>query len=273
VDLAWSRIARQIMLRTGADGREMPDVELDPGVALFVAISRLCRPGDDRLDPMFTYRLRGELEQPRMAAGTGDAGLTWRAQALRDVIATAGVMCMPVVLYCDVDAATGAGPIEALFAMPAARATTILWAHCGGVGRCVEQPVDHAACLRSILADPCMGHVHVDLAWSRIARQIMLRTGADGREMPDHASMRAWARLIDDHPDRFLFGSEALDARERAALWHAIDALYQPLLDTLAPAARRAITTGNYERLVLDARPRMRAFARHVLTPAFVGQD
>jgi hypothetical protein len=263
---------------------DVPDVELDPGVALFVAISRLCRPGDDRLDPMFTYRLRGEpasvqarlfklAAHPRMAAGTGDAGLTWRAQALRDVIATAGVMCMPVVLYCDVDAAAGAGPIEALFAMPAARATTILWAHCGGVGRCVEQPVDHAACLRSILADPCMGHVHVDLAWSRIARQIMLRTGADGREMPDHASVRAWARLIDDHPDRFLFGSEALDARERAALWHAIDALYQPLLDTLTPAARRAITTGNYERLVLGARARMRAFARHVLTPAFVGQD
>ena len=263
---------------------DVPDVELDAGVALFVTISQLGRPGGDRLDPMFTYRLRGDpasvqarlfklAAHPRMAAGTGDAGLTWRAQALRDVVATAGVMCMPVVLYCDVDAAAGAGPIEALFAMPGARDTTILWAHCGGVGRFVEKPVDHAAYLRSVLADPSLRHVHVDLAWSRIARQIMLRTGADGREMPDHASVRAWARLIDDHPDRFLFGSEVLDARERAALWKAIDALYQPLLDRLTPAARRAITTGNYERLVLNARPRMQAFARHVLTPAFVEQD
>src|SRR6185503_19842202 len=41
----------------------------------------------------------------------------------------------------------------------------------------------------------------------------------------------------------------------------------------LTPQARRAITTDNYARLVLDARPRMRAFAQHVLTPAFVEQD
>ena len=132
---------------------------------------------------------------PRKAAGTGDGGPAWRALALRDVIATAGVMCMPVVLCCDVDAAAGPGPLETLFAMPGTQATTILWAHCGGVGRFVEKPVDHAAYLRSVLADPSLRHVHVDLAWSRIARQIMLRTGADGREMPDHASVRAWARL------------------------------------------------------------------------------
>ena len=268
----------------GAEPDGVPDAEAEAGAALFVTISQLCRPGDDRLDPLFTYRLRGApasaqarlfklAARPRGPAGRGDAGPAWRAQALSDVIATAGVMDMPAVLYCDVDAAAGAGPLEALFAMPATRATTILWAHCGGVGRFVERPVDHAAYLRSVLADPSLRHVHVDLAWSRIARQIMLRTGADGREMPDHASVRAWTRLIDDHPDRFLFGSEALDARERAALWKTIDALYQPLLDRLAPAARRAITTGNYERLVLDARPRMQAFARHVLTPAFVERD
>ena len=265
-------------------GDDVPDAQPDAGVALFVTISQLCRPGHERLDPLFTYRLHSEpasaqarlfklAAHPRMAAGTGDTGPAWRALALRDVIATAGVMGMQAVLYCDVDAAAGTGPLEALFAMPGTQATTILWAHCGGVGRFVEKPVEHAAYLGSVLADPSMRHVHVDLAWSRIARQIMLRTGVDGREMPDHASVRAWARLIDDHPDRFLFGSEALDARERAALWKAIDALYQPLLDTLTPAARRAITTGNYERLVLDARPRMQAFARHVLTPAFVEQD
>jgi hypothetical protein len=258
----------------------VPEAQPDAGAALFVTISQLCRPGHDRLDPMFTYRLRGApssvqarlfklAAHPRMA---GDGGPAWKAQALRDVIATAGVMDMPVVLYCDVDAAAP-GPLEALFAMPATRATAILWAHCGGVGRFVGKPVDHAGYLRSVLADPSMGHVHVDLSWPRMARRIMVRAEADGRAAPDHASVRAWARLIDDHPDRFLFGSEALGARERAAAWKAIDALYRPLLDMLSPAARRAVTTGNYARLVLDARSRMRAFARHVLTPAFVERD
>ena len=41
-------------------GGDVPDAQLDAGVALFVTISQLCRPGHDRPDPLFTYRLRGE---------------------------------------------------------------------------------------------------------------------------------------------------------------------------------------------------------------------
>jgi hypothetical protein len=258
----------------------------DAGVALFVTISKLCRAGHDRLDPTFTYHLRGTpssaqallfklAAHPRMEAATHAAGPTPKAGALRNLIATAGVIGMPVVLYCDADAGQSAhsGRIEALFALPDTRDTTIFWTHCGGVGRVVRKPVDHAAYLRSVLADAALGHVHIDLSWSRMARQIMPRAGADGKAVPDEAALRAWTRLIDDHPDRFLFGSEALEARERAAAWKAIGALYRPLLEALTPQARRAITTDNYARLVLDARPRMRAFALHVLTPAFVEHD
>ena len=182
---------------------------------------------------------------------------------------------MPVVLYCDADAgqAVHPGQVEALFALPETRDTTILWARCGGVGRVVREPSGHAAHLRSILEDAVMRHIHIDLSWPRMARQIMPRAGADGKPVPDKAALRAWARLIDDHPDRFLFGSEALEARARAAAWKTIAALYRPLLETLTPASCHAVTTDNYARLVLDARPRMRAFAQHVLTPAFVEQD
>jgi hypothetical protein len=254
----------------------------DAGVALFVTISRLCRAGHDCLDPTFTWQLRGAPSSAqarlfKLAAHprTEAAGLTRKAGALRNLVATAGVIGMPVVLYCDVDAGQSVHPgqVEAVFVLPETRDTTILWAHCGGVGRVARRPADHAAYLRSILADAAMRHVHVDLSWPRMARQIMPRAGADARALPDEAALRAWARLIDDHPERFLFGSEALEARARAAAWKTIGALYRPLLETLTPEARRAITTDNYARLVLDARPRMRAFAQHVLTPAFVEQD
>jgi hypothetical protein len=252
----------------------------DAGVALFVTVSRLCRAGHDGLDPTFTYRLRGApsstqallfklAAHPRIEAGTHAAGLTPKAGALRNLVATAGVIGMPVVLYCDADPVPSAHPgrVEALFALPETRDTTMLWAHCGGVGRVVRKAADHADYLRSILEDAAMPHIHIDLSWPRMAREILPRTGADAQ------ALRAWARLIDDHPDRFLFGSEALEARDRAAAWKTIGALYQPLLETLTPESRRAITTDNYARLVLDARPRMRAFAQHVLTPAFVERD
>jgi len=258
----------------------------DAGVALYLTISRLCRAGHDRLDPAFTYRLRGApssaqarllnlAAHPRMEAGTNAAGLTRKAGALRNLVATAGVIGMPVVLYCDVDAGRSVHPgqVEALFALPETRDTTMLWAHCGGVGRVVREPSGHAAYLRSILEDALMRHIHIDLSWPRMARQIMPRAGADGMPVPDQGALQAWTRLIDDHPDRFLFGSEALEARERAAAWKAIGALYRPLLETLTPEARRAVATDNYARLVLDARPRMRAFAQYVLTPAFVEHD
>jgi hypothetical protein len=243
-----------------------PDRQAEVGAALFIAISRLCRAGDDRLDPTFTFRFPGAPSSPlarlfKVAAQSRKAA--GRARSVQDLIATAGVIGMPVVLYCDVDAAAGRGPLDALFALPATRATTILWAHCGGVGRAIHEPAGHAGYLRAILADPHMRHIHIDLSWPRMARRIMQGDGAD-------AAVRAWVRLIDDHPDRFLFGTEALNARARAAAWKAIGILYEPLVAALTLEARRAVTADNYARLVLDARPGMQAFVQHVLTPAFV---
>jgi hypothetical protein len=242
-----------------------PDPQPDVGAALFITVSQLCRAGDGKLDPVFTFRLPGSPSSPqallfKVAAQSRRAA--GKATLLQDLIATAGVTGTPVVLYCDADAdaGRGTGPLDALFAAPATRATTMLWAHCGGVGRAVHEPAGHAGCLRAILSDTRMGHVNIDLSWPRMAHRILAADDA----------ARAWVRLIDDHPGRILFGTEALNARARAAAWKAIGALYEPLLAALTPAARHAVTAANYARLVLDARPKMQAFARHVLTPAFV---
>ena len=108
--------------------RPEPDRQADVGTALFITISRLCRAGDDRLDPTFTFRFPGAPSSPpallfKVAAQSRKAG--GKARSLRDLIATAGVTGLPVVLYCDADATAGRrpDPLEALFALPATRAT------------------------------------------------------------------------------------------------------------------------------------------------------
>jgi hypothetical protein len=115
-----------------------PDPQPDVGAALFITVSRLCRAGDGKLDPVFTFRLPGSPSSPqallfKVAAQSRRAA--GKATLLQDLIATAGVTGTPVVLYCDADADADPGPLDALFAAPATRATTMLWAHCGGVGR------------------------------------------------------------------------------------------------------------------------------------------
>ena len=288
----------------------MLNQQVDADTALFVNISGLNDAERDRLDPMVTGLHLGSplspqallfklATHPGMFTGVGEvtihkelvqsqyegarqANLTDNVQSFKNLVATAGVVGMPVVLHCDVDStvnqrANGFGQpehldnLKQLFASPETRDTTIIWAHCGGVGRFVQKPVDHANNLRSILSNPEMKHINIDISWSRVARQIVLKTDADGKEVPDHESVRAWAQLINDHPDRFLFGSDALNPQEKAT-WEETGVLYKPLLEKLTPEARIAVKTGNYERLLVDARPKVRAFEQHVLTPEFVEQ-
>lgn len=288
----------------------MLNQQVDADTALFMNISQLSQAERDRLDPMVTGLHLGSplspqallfklATHPGMFTGVGEvtihkelvqsqyegarqANLTDNVQSFKNLVATAGVVGMPVVLHCDVDStanqrANGVGQpahldnLKQLFASPETRDTTIIWAHCGGVGRFVQKPVDHADNLRAILSNPEMKHINIDISWSRVARQIVLKTDAEGKEVPDHESVQAWAQLINDHPDRFLFGSDALNPQEKAT-WEETGVLYQPLLDKLTPEARIAVKTGNYERLLVDARPKVRAFEQHVLTPEFVEQ-
>jgi hypothetical protein len=288
----------------------MLNQQVDSDTALFMNISKLSEAERDRLDPMVTGLHLGSplspqallfklATHPGMFTGVGEvtihkelvesqyegarqANLTDNVQSFKNLVATAGVVGMPVVLHCDVDSTANqrangrAQPehldnLKQLFASPETRDTTIIWAHCGGVGRFVQKPADHANNLRSILSNPEMKHINIDISWSRVARQIVLKTDADGKEVPDHESIQAWSQLINDHPERFLFGSDALNPQEKAT-WEETGVLYKPLLDKLTPEARIAVKTGNYERLLVDARPKVRAFEQHVLTPEFVEQ-
>ena len=288
----------------------MLNQQVDADTALSLNIAQLSQAERDRLDPMVTGLHLGSplspqallfklATHPGMFTGVGEvtihkelvqsqyegarqANRTDNVQAFKNLVATAGVIGMPVVLHCDVDSTANQRAngydnpehldnLKKLFASPETRDTTIIWAHCGGVGRFVQKPVDHADNLRSILANPDMQHINIDISWSRVARQIVLKTDDEGKEVPDHESVEAWAQLINDHPDRFLFGSDALNPQEKAT-WQETGVLYKPLLDKLTPEARTAVMTGNYEKVLVGARPKVRAFEEHVLTPNFIEQ-
>jgi hypothetical protein len=81
--------------------------------------------------------------------------------------------------------------------------------------------------------------------------------------------VHAWAALINEFPDRFLFGSDALNPQVKDT-WAETGNMYKPLLDQLTPEARVAVKTGNYDRVLTEARPKVRAFEQHVLTRDFV---
>ncbi|RDV00480.1 amidohydrolase family protein [Trinickia dinghuensis] len=282
--------------------------QVDADTATFMHISGLSDAQRDRLDPMVTglhlgsplspeALLKKLANAPGMFTGIGEvtihkelverqyadarqANLTDNVQSFKNLLATAGVVGMPVVLHCDVDStanqrANGLGApqhldgIKKLLASPEAKDTTMIWAHFGGIGRFVAKPDNHMENLRKILSDPAMKHVHVDISWSRVARQIVMKQNAQGVEEPDPASIKAAADLIEQFPDRFLMGSDALDPKQEAT-WAETGNMYKPLLDKLSPEVRQKVTVGNYERVIVGSRAKVRAFEKHVLTPDFL---
>src|SRR6478609_9657518 len=137
-----------------------------------------------RLDPMITglhigdmhcsaYLLQKLHEYPGVFTGVGEitlhkeiveqlfagkrqASLEHNLAPLCKLLETCGGIGMPVVLHCDIGspaAQAGDAPaywdgLQRLFADPAVNATTIVWAHAGGLGRFVNAPEGHVAALR-----------------------------------------------------------------------------------------------------------------------------
>lgn len=198
-------------------------------------------------------------------AGQRQANLDSNAGALIKLLQTCGTIGMPVVLHCDVDLPgqeNNASPvylegIRRLFCDPSVSQTNIIWAHGGGLGRFVNAPANHTATLRQLLEDSRMKHVHIDLSWSVVAERLT--------QSPE--TQAEWASLITDHAERFLFGSDALAPKDRDA-WNKTYAIYNGLLMSLADPVRWKLLHGNYQRLFVDARERVRSYEKFFLASA-----
>ena len=243
-----------------------------------------------RLDPMITglhigdmhsstYLLQKLYEYPGVFTGVGEitvhkeiveqlfagkhqANLEHNVAPLCKLLETCGGIGMPVVLHCDIglpaaqasDAPAYWNGLQRLFTDPAVNGTTIVWAHAGGLGRFVDAPDGHVAALRGMLADSRYSHVQIDLSWLVVADKVVGSSEA----------MAKWVALIEAFPTRFLYGSDALAPRD-AASWDQTYAKYQALLPQLSPGCRALVCRGNYKRVFVSARGKVRAFERYLL--------
>ena len=128
--------------------------------------------------------------------------------------------------------------------------TTIIWAHCG-VGRVVRPVPEHLTLMRRLLESGKLPNLHFDISWDQTAKYIV--------ESPQ--TIQAAAALINDHPDRFLFGTDEVAPSSQKAYLKVYDT-YAPLFAALTPEASRAVRLGNYERLFDKARKDVRAWEK-----------
>lgn len=275
-----------------AEARQATELYMNTGVDSTTAwrYQKLTAGQRRRLDPMITglhlgdmhsstYLLEKLHQHPGVFTGVGEitvhkeaveelfagerqANLDGNVAPLMKLLETCGAVGMPVVLHCDVDV-PGADALHApaylegirrLLSDPSVAGTTIVWAHAGGLGRFVNAPAGHAQSLRAMLADSRFRHVHIDLSWTVVAERLV----------ENRQTLLEWIQLINDYPRRFLYGSDAL-APVDGAHWNQTYGKYSALMAGLTPACRRLVCLGNYERVFVAARRKVRAFERYLL--------
>lgn len=128
--------------------------------------------------------------------------------------------------------------------------TTIIWAHCG-VGRIVRPVKDQMALLDKALSDSGSNHVYIDISWTEVAKYITAS--------PE--TIANTATVINNHPDRFLMGTDEVAPNDQASYLKIMD-MYKPLLEKLTPDARQKLLRGNYERLFDAAKAKVRAWEK-----------
>jgi hypothetical protein len=90
-------------------------------------------------------------------------------------------------------------------------------------------------------------HVNFDLSWDEVAKWVVA----------DAATLDAWVTLLQQYPDRFLFGSDMVAPKSQADYLKAYEA-YQKLWERLDGQTARKVKAQNYERLFDAARLKVR---------------
>ena len=206
------------------------------------------------------FSIHKEFVSSKIAGDT--ASLTNPAlDRILDFAAEAGLV---VILHNDIDmpfAKTDAEPaylaqMKALLKRhPKA---TIIWAHVG-LGRIVhpvkvsaeaaERTASQLEIVEAMLKDPALAHVSFDISWDEVAKYAVAS--------PE--SIANVSRILNEYPDRFLFGTDTV-APGSAAAYYAVFDLWAPVWSRLTPEASRKVRTGNYERLFDEGRRRVRAW-------------
>jgi predicted TIM-barrel fold metal-dependent hydrolase len=131
--------------------------------------------------------------------------------------------------------------------------TTIIWAHTG-MGRVVRPIRNHVANIAGILRDPAFSHVYFHISWDEVAKYIVASSEAT----------RITADLINQYPDRFLFGTDEV-APSTEEDYLRVYRIYAPLWSLLDKQTGEKVRRENYEVLFDAARNKVRAWEEHNL--------
>jgi len=203
---------------------------------------------------------------------------TKNTDGLRDLIKTCGHIGMPMVIHCDADVIPakrdpGAEPryfdhMKELLSTPECEHTTVIWAHAGGAGKYAHLRDDHVDRLDKMLSQQNLKNVNIDISWDVVADQICNRPVPDDKSgtkyVFDQHKADKWIKLFEKHPTRVVFGSDSLAPLSHEA-WNSTAKQYEEMLSRLTPSTRDCIMRDNYKRLIVDARPRVRAWEKHCL--------
>jgi len=173
--------------------------------------------------------------------------------ALDKILTFAGEAGLVVILHNDINTVRPAPGRPAHFddlktVFRAHKGTSIIWAHTG-LGRFVKPTADHLDLLRELLGSEEFSHVSFDIAWDEVAKWIVA----------DDATLDAWVRLLNQYPDRFLFGSDAVAPKTQADYLKAFNA-YQRLWERLDAQTANKVQSQNFERIFDAARKKVRAW-------------
>jgi hypothetical protein len=185
---------------------------------------------------------------------------TVRNPVLGQLVDVFGYIGFPVVFHCDVDDFPQEGGEPAQFEAIKSffishPKTTIIWAHAGGLGRFVQPSENHVELLQEILEDARCAHVHIDLSWDVVAKVIT----------KDADTSKKWAALIERYPDRFLYGSDSLEAKDEVALSRTYAIYDEHLFPLLSEPTADQVKRGNFERIFSSANLKVREFEKTVL--------
>ncbi len=173
--------------------------------------------------------------------------------ALDRVLTLAGEAGLVVILHNDINTVRPAPGRPANFddlkaVFRAHKDASIIWAHTG-MGRFVKPTPDHVALLREMLGSGEFSHVNFDISWDEVAKWIVA----------DDAILEAWVKMLNEYPDRFLFGTDTVAPKSQADYLKAYD-VYQKLWDRLDPDTAAKVKQKNFERIFDAGRVKVRAW-------------
>jgi Amidohydrolase len=186
--------------------------------------------------------------------------------ALDRILDFAAESGLVVILHNDIDmpfAKTDAEPVylsQTKALLKRHPKTIIIWAHVG-LGRIVhpvrvsaeaaERSPTHVEIVEAMLTDPALAHVSFDISWDEVAKYAVAS--------PE--SVKRVATMLNQYPDRFLFGTDTV-APAGPAPYFAVFDMCAPVWRRLTPDASLKVRKGTYERIFDEGRRRVRAWEK-----------